>query len=100
MDQALLNRRCVKLFRHPRVRLQMWHAPVFWETDLIDNPRPEDLARPKVDLRELEFLLSAAAMVPSECAPELDERVRGRADFIRRHVRSGQRPLLNRPVGD
>lgn len=93
MDQEALNRRCVELMQHPRVKLQMWHPRMFWYVNR-DNPKPESLKRPKVNLEELEVMLSAAALEPSQAAAALDARLPGRADFIVRAVRSGQRPLL------
>lgn len=93
MEQTALNRRCVELMQHPRVKLQMWHPRMFWYVEK-DNPKPADLKRPKVDLWELEVMLSAAARERSQAAGELDARIPGRADFITRAVHSGQRPLL------
>jgi hypothetical protein len=77
MNREELNRRCVELFQHPDVQLRCWHPRMFWETNMKDNPRPEELTRPKVDLRELEVLLAESAHVPSECADELNRRIRG-----------------------
>lgn len=79
--------------QHPRVKLQMWHPRMFWYVKR-DNPNPRELKRPKVDLQELEVMLAAAALEPSQAAAELDARRPGRAEFILRAVRSGQRPLL------
>ncbi|HQU15416.1 MAG: hypothetical protein B7Z66_07535 [Chromatiales bacterium 21-64-14] len=93
MEQSALNHRCVELMGHPRVKLQMWHPQMFWYVEK-DNPKPSDLKRPKVDLWELEVMLSAAARERSQAASELNARVPGRADFIARAVRNGQRPLL------
>lgn len=94
MDSSELNTRCVELFFSPRVMQRMWNARMFWEIGRRQNPGAGDLTIPKVDPEELEVLLSAAAYVPSECAEALNAREPGRADFIRRAVRSGQRPLL------
>ncbi|NIR60521.1 MAG: hypothetical protein GWO02_13905 [Gammaproteobacteria bacterium] len=99
MDKEALNRRCVELMQHPRVKLQLWAPRMFWVVDGKDDPVPEDLTRPKVDLRELEVMLSAAAHEPSQAAEELESEEPGRAGFIARHLRTGQRPLL-RPAED
>jgi len=96
MDVKNLNRRCVELAQHPDVKLRMWHPPMFWDVGALDDPSPEDLTRPKVDLLELEVVLAAAAWVPSECADELNTREPGRADFLTRQVRRGELPLLHR----
>lgn len=93
MDPRALNQRCVELMRHPRVVAQMWHAPMFWHVDK-DNPGPADLTRPRVDLCELEVMLATAAGLPSECAALLEQRQPGRAQFIARSVRRGERPWL------
>lgn len=94
MDQNELNTRCVELFQSPRVMQKMWNARMFWEFGRKLNPQAADLTVPKVDLEELEVLLSAAAYVDSQCAAAVNAREAGRADFIRRAVQSGQRPLL------
>ena len=99
MDQRSLNQRSVELIQHPEVRRRMWHAPMFWQVGNKDNPGPEELTLAKVDLTELEVLLAAAALLPSQCAAELNERTPGRADFIIRQVHRGERPLLSpRPL--
>jgi hypothetical protein len=95
MDQSELNQRCVDLFFHPRVLQHMWHARMFWDIGSELSPKPTDLSKPKVDLQELEVLLCAAAYEESQCADDLNAREPGRADFIRRAVQSGQRPLLH-----
>lgn len=97
MTEDELNRRCVELFHHPDVRLRCWHPRMFWETGMKDNPTPDELICPKVDLRELEVLLAESAHVPSECADELEHEVPGRADRIRHMVRRGEMPFLHRP---
>ncbi|OOG22010.1 hypothetical protein B1C78_15605 [Thioalkalivibrio denitrificans] len=97
MNRDELNRRCVELFQHPDVQLRCWHPRMFWETGMKDNPTPEDLIRPKVDLRELEVLLSESAHVPSECVDELNREAPGRADLIRHMARRGEMPYLQRP---
>ena len=97
MDQETLNQRCVRLMQHPRVKLQMWYPGMFWDIDDSQDPSPSQLTRPKVDLRELEVMLSAAAYEPSVCAQELNAEQPGRADFIIRAVHHGERPLLSRP---
>jgi hypothetical protein len=96
MDSQELNKRCVDLFHSPRIQTRLWNPRMFWEVGLKQNTTPEELTDPKVDLCELEVMLSAAAYEPSQCAEELNEREAGRADFIRRAVQSGQRPLLRR----
>lgn len=96
MDTQALNSRCVDLIQSDDVRKRMWHPPMFWEVG-SDNPAPDDLQQPKFDLMELEVLLSAAALQPSQCADELNEREPGRADFIIRQVHRGELPLLRRP---
>ncbi|HKK04504.1 MAG TPA: hypothetical protein VKA50_01520 [Gammaproteobacteria bacterium] len=95
MDTQALNSRCVELIQSEDVRKRMWHAPMFWEVGK-DNPAPGELTHPKFDLVELEVLLSAAALQPSQCAEELNEREPGRADFIIRQVHRGELPLLRR----
>lgn len=96
MDAGELNRRCVSLIQEPDVLLRMWHAPMFWDVGTLDDPRPEELSRPKFDLYELEVVLATAALQPSQCAAEVNAREPGRADFIMRQVRRGERPLLRR----
>ncbi len=95
MDRNDLNKRCVALFQHPRVSNHMWNARMFWDFGRKLNPAAEELTNPKVDLCELEVLLSAAVFEASQCADELNSRNPGRADFIRRAVQSGQRPVLH-----
>jgi len=95
MDQQNLNQRCVDLMQHPRVRMQMWNPRMFWKCTRKLNLTAEELTDPKVDLCELEVMLSAAALEQSQCADELNSRNPGRADFIARSVRTGQRPLLS-----
>lgn len=94
MDQDQLNQRCVELFQHPRVKNMMWHPRMFWNIESQLSTKPEAWTKPKVDLCELEVLLSAAAYEESQCAADLDSREQGRAGFIRRAMQSGQRPLL------
>lgn len=94
MDQAALNKRCVELFQHPRVKLRLWHPRMFWKMKDQWNPSPDTWNDPKVDLCELEVMLSALAYEPSQCAAELNQREPGRADFIARQVRGGMRPML------
>ena len=96
MDKTELNARCVELYNHPRVRNMMWNARMFWDFGRKLNPTNEDLTTPRVDLCELEVMLSAAAWCESRCAADLNSRNPGRADFIRRAVQSGQRPILAR----
>ncbi len=96
MDQQELNNRCVSLFQSPRVQTKLWNPRMFWNVGRILNVKPEQLTEPKVDLCELEVMLAAAAYEPSQCADNLNAREAGRADFIRRAVQSGQRPLLQR----
>ncbi len=93
MDRKALNQRCITLMQHPRVKVQMWHPRLFWYVRR-NNPDPAQLKRPKVDLEELEVMLSAAARESSRIAAALDARNPGRADSIVRAVRGGQRPLL------
>ncbi len=97
MDTQAINARCVKLFHNPDVRLHCWHPRMFWNTHGLDNPRPETLLEPKVDLLELEVMFSELAHVPSLCARELDAREPGRVDLIRHIVRRGEVPFLHRP---
>lgn len=95
MEPSELNGRCVELFYSPRVRNQMWNPRMFWNIGRIMNPSTDALTQPKVDLCELEVMLSAAAYVDSKCASDLEARRPGRAAFIRRAVQSGQRPMLH-----
>lgn len=97
MDKEALNQRCVQLMQHPRVKLQMWCSRMFWDAGDSEDPSPSQLTKPKVDLRELEVMLSSAAYEPSLCANELNAEKPGRADFIIRVVHHGERPLLSRP---
>ncbi len=97
MPHDKLNRRCVELFQHPDVQLHCWHPRMFWETRMKENPAPEELTEPKVDLRELEVLLAESAHVPSVCAEELNQEDPGRADLIRHMVHRGEMPYLHRP---
>ena len=94
MDKNELNKRCVELYYSPRVQNMMWSASMFWNVGRKLNPTADDLSNPKVDLCELEVLLSAAAWSESKCAADLNSRNPGRADFIRRAVQTGQRPLI------
>lgn len=95
MDKEALNQRCIELFSHPRVQQQMWSARMFWDIGHTLTTTAADWTKPKVDLCELEVMLSAAAYETSQCADELNARENGRADFIRRAVKSGQRPMLH-----
>jgi len=61
MEHAELNGRCIELFERPRVRNHMWNARMFWELGKAHTYTRDDLIHPKVDLCELEVLLSAAA---------------------------------------
>mgnify|MGYP006272362123 FL=1 len=94
MNQEELNDRCIKLLRSQGVQNQMWHPRMFWEVGALDNPTSQDLTRPKVDLSELEVMLATAANEPSLCRDEVNARRPGRAEFIERHIRRGERPLL------
>ncbi|WP_019569320.1 MULTISPECIES: hypothetical protein [unclassified Thioalkalivibrio] len=96
MDQQQINQRCVELFNSPRVQTKMWSPRMFWEVGRHLNVTSDQLTDPKVDVAELEVMLSAAAYEPSQCADEVNQRESGRADFIRRAVQSGQRPFLRR----
>jgi len=99
MNEQDLNRRCVELlYYHPDVKLRMWHARMFWQTE-NDAPQPAQLNQPKVDLCELEVMLATAAMIESQCLQELTTRDPQRADYIVHSVRRGDRPLLRRPQG-
>lgn len=64
---------------------------------MVENPKPEDLQQPKVDLRELEVLLAEATHQDSQCAAELEQEEPGRATLIRHMVERGEMPLLHRP---
>ena len=89
-----LNKRCVELFQNEFVRDRLWHARMFWNVGRKLNPTAEELTTPKANLQELEVMLSAADMVNSQCAEDLNKTNPGRADFIRRTVISGSRPVL------
>ena len=99
MDQEALNERCVSLMQNRDVLLHMWHPRMFWEVGSLDNPQPRDLLKPKVDLCELEVMLSAAAHVPSMCLSELEQRSPDRAHTIVHMIRRGEMPFLDRPEG-
>ncbi|MEW6613492.1 hypothetical protein RG903_00840 [Thermithiobacillus tepidarius DSM 3134] len=94
MDKAALNQRCVTLFQNPRVKLRLWNPRMFWKVEDKLSAKPESWSEPKVDLCELEVLLSAAAYEPSQCAEKVNQQEPGRADFIARQARGGMRPLL------
>jgi hypothetical protein len=94
MNNEELNQRCVDLLKKPGVQHQLWHPRMFWEVGALDNPAASDLTDPKVDLSELEVMLATAANEPSLCRDEVNERRPGRADFIQRQIRRGERPLL------
>ncbi|MDX5333604.1 MAG: hypothetical protein LPK58_06120 [Gammaproteobacteria bacterium] len=97
MNDRELNQRCVELMQNPDVMNHMWHPRMFWETRMKDNPTPDELVDPKVDLLELEVMLAEVAHVPSACAAELERREPGRADLIRHMIRRGDMPFLHRP---
>lgn len=97
MNAQELNRRCVDLFHHPDAQLHCWHPRMFWETHMVENPKPEDLQQPKVDLRELEVLLAEVTHQDSQCATELEQEDPGRTTLIRHMVERGEMPLLHRP---
>ncbi|MBU2753091.1 hypothetical protein HFU84_03945 [Acidithiobacillus sp. CV18-2] len=94
MDNQALNARCVELFQNANVKLRMWNARMFWQVGDLFNVPTDKLTQPKVDLCELEVMLSTAALTDSQCAAELDKKEPGRAAFIQRQVREGMRPLL------
>ncbi|MEJ2059267.1 MAG: hypothetical protein P8Y64_02100 [Gammaproteobacteria bacterium] len=97
MDARELNQRCVALFQNPDVRNHFWHPRMFWEVHGQDTPSLDDLTEPKVDLMELEVLLSESAHVESVCADALEQREPGRATLIRHMLHRGDMPLLHRP---
>jgi len=97
MNTQELNRRCVELFYHPDTQLHCWHPRMFWETNMVENPKPEDLQRPKVDLHDLEVLLAEAAHQESQCAEELERKEPGRPALIRHMMERGEMPFLHRP---
>ncbi|MFP4131573.1 hypothetical protein [Thiohalospira sp.] len=94
MNQDELNERCIKLLKSPGVQNQLWHPRMFWEVGALDNPTASDLTRPKVDLSELEVMLATAANEESLCREDVNAQHPGRAEFIERHIRRGERPLL------
>lgn len=97
ISEKELNQRCVALFQNPDVQRHLWHPRMFWETHMKDNPTPDELVEPKVDLLELEVMLAEAAHVPSVCSTELERREPGRTDLIRHMIRRGEMPYLHRP---
>lgn len=99
MDLQALNARCVELFASAAVQRRMWMPTMFWDVGKhqVVPLTPDVLNKPKVDPCELEVMLSAAAGVTSTCAEALEAREPGRAAFIARSVRIGERPLLRRP---
>lgn len=97
MNRQELNERCVQLFQNPDVMRHFWHPRMFWETHMKDNPQPDELVEPKVDLMELEVMLAEVAHVDSACADELESREPGRAELIQLMIRRGDMPLLHRP---
>ncbi|MDD3518761.1 MAG: hypothetical protein PHQ14_10460 [Chromatiales bacterium] len=96
MNQQTLNRRCVELFMNPEVQSHCWHPRTFWDTHDIDDPQPEELTEPKVDLRELEVMFAEVAHEHSVCAHELEREQPGRVARIRRVLQSGDLPFLHR----
>ena len=94
MTQDELNQRCIDLLKKPGVQHQLWHPRMFWDVGALDNPAPSDLTNPKVDLSELEVMLATAANETAECREDVNQRRPGRADFIQRQIRRGERPLL------
>lgn len=95
MKQAELNQRCVELYNHPEVLKKMWAPRLFWETNNNDCAFCKTFTKPKVDLAELEVMLSAVVGEVSVCATSLNQEKPGRADFIKRSiVLLGERPLL------
>ena len=96
MNEKELNERCVALFQNPDVQLHCWHPRMFWETHMKENPQPEELTEPKVDLMELEVMFAEAAHLPSACAEELNDLHPGRAELIRHMLRRGELPYLHR----
>jgi|GEM_PF-668063 len=96
MDAEAINKRCVELMQHPDVQNHLLHPRMFWEVGNLDDPGPEDLTQPKVDLRELEVMLSEYAHQPSQCLEELNAERPGRGDTIRHMVHRGDMPLLMR----
>lgn len=100
MDTEALNQRCIELFEKSQGQNHYWHVRMFWHTDRHDNPSPRELTDPKVDLLELEVLLSAATGEESQCAEALEAREPGRAALIRHMVQRGEMPLLRRPQGN
>ncbi len=96
MTEQQLNQRCIDLMQHPDVKKMMWNARMFWHigNQLAVKYDPEFLAKPKVDLRELEVLLSEAAGEASQCLETLNNEKNQRGDFIVRALRSGYRPYL------
>jgi hypothetical protein len=95
MTEQELNQRCIALMQHPNVKNMMWNPRLFWHigNQLVVKYDPEFLSKPKVDLRELEVLLSEVAGEPSQCLAVLNEQNQ-RGDFIVRALRSGYRPYL------
>lgn len=94
MNDDELNQRCIRLLNQPGVQHHLWHPRMFWEVGALDNPAASNLTQPKVDLAELEVMLAAAANESSLCRDDVNERRPGRADFIQRQIRRGERPLL------
>lgn len=97
MNTVELNRRCVELFHAPGARRRLWHPRMFWHTHLVENPKPEDLQDPKVDLAELEFLLARVNDQASLCADEIEAREPGRTALLQHMIDRGEMPLLRRP---
>ena len=98
MDNETVNQRCVELMANPDVQRHMWHPRMFWDVGYLENPQAADLTAPKVDLGELEVLLSTAAHQTPQCLEEVNERHPGRGDLIMHMVRRGDMPLLDRPT--
>lgn len=96
MTEQELNLRCIQLMQQPQVKNMMWNARMFWDIgeQMVVKYDPEFLAKPKVDLRELEVLLSEAAGEASQCLAALNAEKNQRSDFIVRALRSGYRPYL------
>lgn len=96
MTEQELNLRCIQLMQQPQVKNRMWNARMFWHigNQLVVKYDAEFLAKPKVDLCELEVLLSEAAGEASQCLETLNAEKNQRGDFIVRALRSGYRPYL------
>lgn len=99
MNRDRLNERCIALFNRPEIVKLGWFPGLFWEVgkQQLVATTPERLWRPRVDLFELELLLSMSAGEPSQVIDQLSHHAPERVEAITHGVATGVRPWLRRP---